>query len=88
MSKPPYATTWPATPERIEQLAEIFGSQSALAAAIDLNNRNITEWKNRLLGIPSRHLARIYYAAKERDLVLPSWFPDFEPTNGDHEAAA
>ena len=66
--------------KQVEQIAELFGSQAELAKALGLSRKNVTEWKARGYGIPPKHYRRLFYAAQERQLELPEWFPRFQDT--------
>ncbi len=68
---------------QIDQITSIFGSQVALARAVGINPRNVTEWRRRGLGIPAKHYRAIFHAADEISLAdnLPEWFPRFASNN-------
>ena len=64
---------------QVDAVVAIFGTQVALASAIGLNPRNISEWKRQDLGVPARHYRAIYRAAASLGKAddLPCWFPRF-----------
>lgn len=68
---------------QIDQITDIFGSQVALARAVGIDPRNVTEWRRRELGIPTKHYRAIFHAAAaiEKETDLPGWFPRFASTD-------
>lgn len=70
-------TEIPDSKTQIDQLREAFNakSQRDLADILGVGRNLLTEWKNRLNGIPSKRQRQIYTLARERNVKLPDWFP-------------
>lgn len=68
---------------QIDQMTEIFGSQVALARAVGIDKRNVSEWRRRRMGIPPKHYRAIFHAVVVLGKCdeLPGWFPRFGTEN-------
>ena len=78
----------PSSSEQLNALLPVFGSQAALADAIGIDKRNITEWRRRGYGVPTKHHEKIYAAAKMlgKESDLPWWMPTYPAIDDAFEA--